>query len=498
MQKQTEQLKKKAAEIADFKNALSVLQWDQEVNMPAQGASSRSQIISTLSSHLHRLQTSNELEELLNEVASKNPDDFKTRRNAELMLERMQKTKKFSEEFVSRMNKTTSEAFLKWKKAKEENDFAQFAPHLEKIVDLNLESAEIIGYEEHPYDALLDGFDKGLTIKKTDQVFEQIREPIINLVNELRESPQPDRSFLQQKFDLKKQMDLCKEIVSDLGYDFNAGRLDLAPHPFSTSFGPGDNRITTRLEEGDIMDGILSSIHETGHALYDQNLDASQYGLPGGEPASMSINESQSRLYENHIGRSFAFISAFHEKLAHYFPDAFKNITPEQIYRAVNITEPSFVRTAADELTYHLHIIIRYELEREMIEKSLKPADVKDAWNEKYNKYLGIKVPDDRQGVLQDVHWSHGAFGYFPTYSLGSLYSAQFYAEAEKQISGLTGKLEQKQFTPLLNWLRENIHQHGKLYNSGDLAKKVTGEELNPQHFLNYAREKFKWVYENA
>lgn len=495
MQDPLKTIQNKAAEIADFKKTLSLLRWDQEVMMPPKGAKSRSRLTATMSSHLHRLQTNPELEEALNKARDEQPSDLKTRKNVELMLEDIQKVKKMPEDFVYRKKKAISEAFGQWKQAKEEKDFSRFAPYLKKLVDFNLEQSELIGYKEHPYDPHLDNYDKGLTLATTKEIFGRIRDPLIKLIDELQSAETPQRDFLNNTFDPEVQKSISHQIIKDLGYDTQAGRLDVSPHPFTSSFGPGDTRITTRYDDNDLMDGFLSTVHETGHALYDQGLDSSQYGLPAGEPISMAIHESQSRLYENHIARSRPFAEAYFETFKHHFPKALKNVTPDQFFRAINIIEPSLIRTAADELTYHMHIIIRYEIERDLVEEKIKAEEVRDAWNDKYRDYLGVTVPDDSKGVLQDVHWSHGHFGYFPTYSLGSFYAAQFYNKANEQMPDLPSKIQNKDFQPLLSWLRENIHQHGRVYNSNEMAEKVTGEPLNPQHFLDYARKKFREVY---
>lgn len=480
----------KAKKIADLQKTLSLLRWDQEVMMPRKGSDNRSEQIATISSVLHQHKTDPAYEEVLRNLQIED-NDFVLRRNIEESLYEVEKQKKLPSSYVYELDKAISLAFQKWLEAREANDFKVFAPQLTVITKYKLQEAEYLGYDEHPYNALMNDYDKGLQIKEVDRVFAEIGPVISSMIREFGSAKDSEHALTGKKFDVQTQMKLSQQIAKEIGYDMDGGRLDMAPHPFSTTLGPGDVRITTRFSEDDLFDGVLSSLHEAGHAMYEQGLPAKDYGLPSGQSVSLSIHESQSRLYENHVGRSMAYAKAYLPVFRDYFPRAFSSVTEDELYKAMNVVSPSLIRTASDEISYHLHIIIRYELEKAMIGKELKPAEAGNAWREKYRAYMGISVPDDNSGVLQDIHWSHGSLGYFPTYSFGSFYAAQFFHKATEDLPGLVNDIENRQFSRLLSWLRENIHSRGRTYNSGDLCKKVTGKSLNPAYFLDYARKKF-------
>jgi len=312
----------------------------------------------------------------------------------------------------------------------------------------------------------------------------------------IQANEQPYDSFLYQKFDIDRQKALSKHLAALLGFDFSCGRLDVSEHPFTISLNPKDVRITTRFQPNDLAESIWSTIHEAGHALYEQGLLPENYGLPSGEAISLGIHESQSRLWENHVGKSYPFVAGVLPVLKQYFPEQLGAISDIQFYQALNRVAPSLIRTSADEITYHLHILIRFELEKELIEKTLKVEDLPEAWNEKYKTYLGIDVPSLKAGVLQDVHWSHGALGYFPTYSIISFYASQFFKQAQKDIPELNHQMAERQFQPLLNWLREHIHQHGRLYQARELCEAITGEPLNFAYFRDYAWDKYRCIYD--
>jgi carboxypeptidase Taq len=342
----------------------------------------------------------------------------------------------------------------------------------------------------------MDEFEKGCTVGLVDNLFSNMLPRLRNILEKIQLASPPDDDFLFKSFDKKKQWEMGMEIISELGFDFEAGRQDISSHPFSTSFNKFDVRITTRIDERDFSSMLFSCIHETGHALYEQGLPESEYGLPSGEYASLGIHESQSRLWENHVGRSRAFWKFHYPRMLKTFPEAFDGIPEEKFYRAINKVKPSLIRTESDELTYHFHVMIRYEIEKMLILGDLKTADIPACWNEQYNKWLGVIVPDDRQGCLQDVHWSHGSFGYFPTYSLGSFYAAQFFQSAFKADPGLMEKMENGSTAGLLLWLRQRIHGSGRIWNSEEVCKLATGETLNVQYFLDYLLDKYGKIYE--
>jgi carboxypeptidase Taq len=482
--------------LADVKSALALMQWDQETYMPVKGTAFRAQQVATLSEMAHELATSEKLGSLLETLAQATALSETEKKNIFLNRQDFEKQKKYPPAFVRKMSETVSKSFNAWNRAKNENRFSLFENELAELVDLKKEETEIIGYADHPYDALMDEFEKGCTVKLIDRIFGDMLPKLRVILEKIRQSKSPEDSFLFSSFDKKKQWDFGIQVIGQLGFDFEAGRQDLSSHPFSTSFNPYDVRITTRIDEHDFSSMLFSCIHETGHALYEQGLPESEYGLPSGEYASLGIHESQSRLWENHVGRSRAFWKFQYPAVREKFPEVFDGIREDSFYKAVNKVNPSLIRTESDELTYHFHVMIRYEIEKMLISGTLKTNDIPGCWNELYQKWLGIPVPDDQRGCLQDVHWSHGSFGYFPTYSLGSFYSAQFFARANRDIEGLPEKIEKGDTASLLSWLRQRIHASGRTWNSEEICKKATGETLNVQYFLDYLLDKYGKIYE--
>ncbi len=481
--------------IADIKNAVAVLQWDQETYLPAKGAGFRGQQMATLSETAHEWAIASELGDLLGELNGRGdlrPDE---RRNVALSLEDFSKQKKFTPEFIRLLSETASRSFHSWIAARSANSFALFEQDLDALLQLKRQEAELTGYDKHPYDALLDEFERGCTVALLDKTFLQVRQPLKDLLDRIGGQQQVDDSFLHQHYPKQQQWDFGMALIRQLGFDFDAGRQDISEHPFTTSFSRNDVRITTRIDENDFNHMTWSCIHETGHALYEQGLKEEYYGLPLGEYASLSIHESQSRLWENNIGRSRLWWEHEYPLLQKYFPAQLGDISLDRFYRGINKAGPSLIRTEADEVSYHFHVMIRYELEKGLIEGSIQARDIPARWKEQYAKYLGVKPPDDRTGCLQDVHWSHGSFGYFSTYSLGSFYAAQLYAAAAKQETSLLSGVGKGQTAPLLGWLRQNIHCYGRQYTSEELCELATGEPLNIQHFLSYLLDKYNNIY---
>ena len=481
--------------IADVKNANALLQWDQETYLPQKGASFRGQQISTLSEISHRLFSEEELGTLLLNLLSTEDLSPEQKRNVERTHEDYVKNKKYSSEFVRKLSEQINRTFHAWIDARKKNAFAVFQNDLDVLIQLKRQEADLLGYESHPYNALLDEFEKGATIELLDRTFSDLLPALKDLLDRIAAKPQVDDSFLIQHFPKQQQWDWSMELIRDLNFDFEAGRQDISEHPFSTSFNRNDVRITTRIDENDFGNMTWSCIHETGHGLYEQGLPEEHYGLPLGEACSYSIHESQSRLWENNVGRSRRFWHYYYPKLQSRFPDQFRSISFDQFYAGINKVQPSLIRTEADEITYHFHVYIRYELEKRLLENSLPTKDIPAFWNEQYKKYLGVVVPDDKKGCLQDVHWSHGSFGYFPTYSLGSFYAAQFFNQAKSEIQGLDNEIENGNTHSLLQWLRSAIHQKGRFYTSEDLSRTITGEGLQVYHFNNYLLDKFVSIY---
>lgn len=480
---------------ADIYYAMAVLGWDQEVYMPANGARFRGQQLSTLASLAHNLVTSEEYGNILDALNSKGDLSGDDLRNVQLSYEDYSKSKKLSASFVAATTEQTSKSYTAWIRARRENNFSIYAPELDKMIALKIQQADLYGYESHPYDSLMDDYEKGATVSMLDPVFSEVKEKLTPLIKLINDAAQVDDSFLFQHFGKDQQWDFSLDVLKTMQYDFTAGRQDLSEHPFTTSFSPEDVRVTTRVDEKDFASLLWSSIHEGGHALYEQGLPTNQYGLPLGEAASLSVHESQSRLWENCVGRGEAFWKYFYPKLQGRFKEQLGNVSLAQFSKGINKVQPSLIRTEADELTYHTHVMIRYEVEKSLISKDVASTQVAELWNSMYQKYLNITPPDDKQGVLQDVHWAHGSFGYFPTYSLGSFYACQYYAQAKNELSSLEQQVENGEFSDLLNWLRSNIHIHGRRYRSNELCEKVTGKGLDISVFVDYANEKYKTVY---
>jgi len=485
----------KMERIADIKAANAVLQWDQETYLPAGGAHFRGQQISTLSEIAHQFFSEEELGNILNELGGRTDLSPAQKRNVELTLEDYNKNKKYTSAFVRALSEQINKTFHAWIEARKQNSFASYVNDLDALIRLKKEEAQILGYSHHPYDALLNEYEKGATVELIDRTFATLLPPLKNLFEKITAAAQVDDSFLRQHFPAEQQWEWGMHLIKQLHFDFERGRQDKSEHPFSISFSPQDVRITTRIDEADFGNMTWSCIHETGHALYEQGLPTDHYGLPLAEACSYSIHESQSRLWENNVGRSKNFWQHFYPQAQQYFPEQFQNISLDQFYKGINKVQPSLIRTEADEISYHFHVFIRYELEKRLIEGSLSTADIPGFWNEQYKNYLGVTVPDDKQGALQDVHWSHGSFGYFPTYSLGSFYAAQFFAKALEETPDLEKEIGKGNTVSLLEWLRTKIHQKGRYFTSEELCKELTGEGLNGEHFLRLAKEKYSDIY---
>ena len=485
----------KMRRIADIRSASAILQWDQETYMPQGGAHFRGQQISTLSEIAHQFFSEDSLGNLLQELSAKEDLSAEQKRNVELTREDYNKNKKYTSAFVRKLSEQINKTYHAWLEARKANSFSVYQKDLDALIQLKKEEAQILGYTQHPYDALLNEYEKGATVQLIDKTFATLLPPLKELFQKITASLQVDDSFLRRHFPAQQQWDWGMQLIKQLHFSFENGRQDKSEHPFSTSFSAQDVRITTRIDEADFGNMTWSCIHEVGHALYEQGLPVEQYGLPLGEACSYSIHESQSRLWENNVGRSLAFWQHYYPQVQQYFPEQFRNISVEQFYKGINKVQPSLIRTEADEISYHFHVFVRYELEKRLIEGSISTADIPVFWNDHYKQYLGVDVPDDKQGALQDVHWGHGSFGYFPTYSLGSFYAAQFFAQAEKEIANLDAEIANGNTTPLLDWLREKVHRKGRYFTSEELCKEITGEGLNGDYFLAYAEKKYADIY---
>lgn len=490
------ELRRRLGEIADLHAAEGLLQWDQEVYMPPKGADARGQQLATVSSLAHRLFTAPDMGDLfhsLRDDAGLDPDD---RFLVDEALYDYERAAKLPERFVHEFAETSSQAYEAWVHARRESNFAAFQPHLEKLLDLLKEKAGLLGYEGSPYNALLEDYERGMTAEQLKVLFAELGAHQAGLVARIVESPhQPDVSWLRQNWFKKPQWELCLRVVADLGYDLEAGRQDESAHPFTTSFDTRDVRITTRIDRNDLFSALTSSIHECGHALYDQGYQDKDRRTPLASAPSLGMHESQSRMWENLIGRSRPFWAHYTPLLRKYFPGQLDAQTAEDLYRAINRVKRSFIRVEADECTYNLHVILRFELEVDLMEGRLAVADVPEAWNAKIKQYLGLDVPDDAHGCLQDIHWSHGAMGYFPTYTLGNLYAAQLFETILRDLPDLWEDIARGHFAPLLEWLRRHVHVHGRRYRAADLVKQATGREPEAAPYLRYLDEKYGELY---
>ena len=489
------QYKEQLQKIADINYSSALLSWDQEVYMPPKGAEIRARQLSTLAGIAHDMFTSDAFGELLNKLKTDTSLSKKEAKNIAVTLKDYTDRKKYSREFVELMSKTISQTFQAGQEAKEKNDFSIYAPELEKLVKLKREECSILGYKDHPYDALLDQYEPKAKTADLSILFSDVRMQLVDFVKKIADKPQLNGDFMLRHFDKDTQWKFGLDLLKQMGYDFEAGRQDISSHPFTINFNSQDVRVTTRVNENNLHEMIWSCVHEGGHALYEQGLDINDYGLPSAEAISLGIHESQSRLWENNVGRSLGYWKHNFPLIQSYFPNELKDVSVNDFYKAMNLVEPSLIRTSADELTYHFHILIRFEIEKALIEGSIEVADLPTQWNKKYKEYLGIDVPDDAHGVLQDIHWSHGSFGYFPTYSLGSFYAAQFFKQAKKEIPTLESEIEKGNLKPLLDWLRLKVHIHGKYYSAEELCLMICGEKLNFSHFMDYVKEKYGVLY---
>ncbi len=493
-------LLEKVYELHDLEKANAVLSWDKETNMPKAGTKARIQQMTTLRRLHHQKFTSEEFGNLIEAAAGELADAAYDSNEASLiryLRYTYDRARKLPPEFIKRSSETSGAAYSAWLEAREANDFAGFAPHLEKIVALNREMAELYGYEDELYDPLLDKFERGMKTADVRAIFNAVKEELIPLRAAVAErAGAVDDSFLHQPYDVAKQKEAARKLAAAVGYDFSRGHLGTAVHPFSTSFSRDDARITTRWNPAFINAALFATLHEAGHAMYEQGTAPDLARTPLARGTSSGIHESQSRMIENVVGRSRGFWQAHFGELQAAFPAQLGGVNAEQFYRAVNKSQPSYIRVEADELTYNFHIILRFELEQALLNGDLAVADLPAAWNEKIAALLGVTPPDDLQGCLQDIHWTLPAFGYFPTYALGNLYAAQFWETAVAQNPGIGEAMAQGDPAPLVEWLRENAHRHGRKFTPAELVQRATGQPLSHEPFIRYATAKFSEIYD--
>lgn len=483
-------------EIATARSIEGLLEWDQETYMPKRGAADRAEQLAFVAGLAHERQTSEEFGGLIERLAREtNGVDPVIETNVREAKRAHERAVRIPTELVRQIARTSSLAKDAWVAARKRSDFASFAPSLEKMLDLKRRLADHVGWDTEPYDALMDEYEPGAKAADIDAVFVQLRAELVPLVQVLQQAPrQPDRSILKREFPRAGQERFNRTIAAAVGFDFDAGRIDVSAHPFCSGLVPADVRMTTRYDERYLPMSLFGVLHEAGHGLYEQGFERGHTGTPMASAVSLGIHESQSRMWENLVGRSRPFWEHFYPSLQAEF-EALRDVPLDAWMFAINAVEPSFIRVEADEVTYGLHIILRFDLERRLIAGKLAVRDVPAAWNDGVRTLLGITPPDDAHGCLQDIHWAMGIFGYFPTYQLGNLYAAQFFVQAQQALPGLEDGFRRGELRPLLNWLRENIHRHGKRYRAHELVQVVTGKSLSHRPFIDYLHAKFKPLY---
>ncbi len=486
-------------EVGIIGSCAAVLGWDERTYMPKGGQENRANQLAYLSGLAHEKFTNEKIGELLKEIEASGQikDEFSDDgANIREIRNEYDKAVKVPKKLVEEITHTSTMAQGVWGEARENSDFPKFLPYLEKLVKLKRELAECYGYEKEAYDALLDDYEPGATYESIGKVFEAFRSELVDLVAKIADSKKrPDMSIIEQEYAVDRQKIFGESAAAAIGYDFGIGRLDETTHPFCTGIGPGDTRITTRFNPKHLGQAFFGIMHEAGHGIYEQGLPTEHHGLPMGDAVSLGIHESQSRMWENLVGRSQPFWKHFFPRAQQMFPLALGNVKFDDFLFAINDVRPSLIRIEADEVTYNLHILLRFEIEHAFFKGDLEPKDVPAVWNENFKKYLGIEPPDDARGCLQDIHWSWGMIGYFPTYTLGNLYSAQFYAKAKEDIPDLESQFEIGNFAPMKGWLRKHIHIHGRRYRAEKLVEVATGKPLSHKPMMDYMRTKYGELY---
>lgn len=485
-------------EISLLNKILATLGWDTNVNLPPKASQGRASQVSYLTKIITEKWTDGKFIKLLEKANSQksklNLEEKAIIRN----IKRGAKIyNKIPKEILVEESETTSKAFVTWKVAKENNDFAYFLPDLKKIIKLYQIIADHLGYKDNRYDALLDIYEPGLTTAFCRNLFSKLQPPLTQTLKAIQKSKvykSSNNIINDSSYPIDDQRKMAAFVLKGIGYDFDAGRLDIAPHPFETQLGRFDIRITNRYKGNDFRESFTGSMHEGGHALYEQGIKEDYANTPLGGGVSLGIHESQSRFWENQVGRSFEFLKFLTPIFHALYPNSLPKIETEKLFAILNDVKPSLIRVEADEVTYNLHIALRFEIEEGLINGKIKPEDLPQIWKTKMKKYLGIIPETDKEGVLQDVHWSGGSFGYFPTYTLGNLYAAQFTHAMKKELN-IKNLMTKGELGTILSWLRSNIHQYGSLYYPAELVKKVTGEKLNSKYFLNYIKEKYHAIY---
>ncbi|MBN2341370.1 MAG: carboxypeptidase M32 [Deltaproteobacteria bacterium] len=472
--------------------------WDQRTYIPPNGHPHRSRQMAALAKLIHQRSTDPKIEECLSSVENSKlnkVDDAVILSNISMWRREFDKQTKIPENLATELARASSEGESAWEKAMHKNDWESFFPHLENLISLNKQKAEALGFEQEPYDALLDEYEMGATTSFLESLFVELKQPLVGLLQQIEDSSvEVNSTIFNDDFSVIFQQQLCEKLVTAIGYSLEDGRIDETVHPFSVGIGPGDSRITTRYNEKNLGSGVFGCLHEAGHSLYELGLVPEHYGTPAGMFVSLGIHESQSRLWENMVGRSRGFWM-FAKTIAEEYFSKFKQVSLDDFLLAVNAVKPGCIRVEADEVTYNLHVMLRFELELALFRNELSPSDLPDAWRQKMKEYLGISPATEREGVLQDVHWSGGMFGYFPTYTLGNVYAAQLYHAADKTLGDLSSQFAEGEFKPLLNWLRTNVHHIGQTRTPREIIRAATGESPTAQYFITYLQQKYSKLY---
>jgi carboxypeptidase Taq len=493
------ELLRRAREAALIESCASVLGWDERTYMPHNGSAHRAEQMALLARLGHEAMTSPQVGECLaaceGSALVKDPDG-EAAANVREVRRVYDRAVKLPKDLVEELARLTTRAQQVWQEARADNDFPAFQPWLDQVVQRLRDKAQAIGYQDTPYDALLDEYEPGAKTAEITRLFAALRQDLAPLVRAIAESGRRSpRDIVERDYPVEAQQRFGREAAAAIGFDFEAGRLDVTTHPFCTGIGPGDCRITTRYNPRHFNESFFGVLHEAGHALYEQGLPAEHFGTPLGSAASLGMHESQSRLWENQVGRSRPFWEHFLPRAQQGFPAALGGVSLDDFHFAINDVRPSFIRVEADEATYNMHIILRFELEQALVTGDLKPADVPAAWSDRFRASFGLTPPDDRRGCLQDIHWAMGGLGYFPTYTLGNLYSAQLMQQARKDLGDLDGDFRKGEFGRLKDWLRDKVHRHGQRYRAGQLCQRITGQPLGHKPLLTYLREKYAPLY---
>lgn len=478
----------------------SVLGWDERTYMPRNGSTFRGDQMALVARMTHEMTTDEKIGELLpvveNSLLVQNSESAEAVNVCEIRRT-YDRAVKLPKSLVEELARVSTRAQQVWQEARAKNDFASFRPWLEQLVSLKRQEADAVGYKEHPYDALLDEYEPGATASEIRGVFAALSAELVPLIAAIGESKRsPRTNILHREYPVVAQEQFAKAAATAIGFDFESGRLDVTTHPFCSGIGPGDCRITTRYNPQFFNEAFFGVLHEAGHGIYDQGLQREHFGTALGTYCSLGIHESQSRLWENQVGRGRPFWKHFFPKAQVSFAGALNDVSLDDFYFAINEAKPSLIRVEADEATYNLHIILRFELELDLLTGDLKPVDLPCAWNERFKKMFGLTPPDDRRGCLQDIHWSMGGIGYFPTYTLGNLYAAQLTAAAREQLPGLDEEFARGEFGRLKRWLNDKVHWPGRSYRSGELCRRITGQGLNHSALVHYLRDKFGQLYD--